>query len=236
MTSCSRQRSLTVAARRDHREEVGGGRVTFVKQGTPYRLLAAGDEQECVSIEVWGDNQKLMVINDYNPCKRLWLNELERTEGHGGSNVVWCGDFNAHNTLWGSERIDNNGEVIAELLDEGNLVCFNDGSKTRVDVVTGRESVLDLTMVSNRLTTICDWRVYREGTTGSDHYPVLCTVGLTVTADQGERGVKWIYGKADWEKSEEVSERYLSQVDEDLDIEGMDEEVKQGIIPRCPKK
>ncbi len=39
-----------------------------------------------------------------------------------------------HNTLWGSERTVNNGQVIADLLDEKNLVCMNDGNKTRIDV------------------------------------------------------------------------------------------------------
>lgn len=37
-------------------------------------------------------------------------------------------------------RTDTNGQVIEELLDEKNLVCLNDGSKTRIDVHTGKES------------------------------------------------------------------------------------------------
>lgn len=56
-------------------------------------------------------------------CKRLDLNELERKEGHGKNKEVWCREFNAHSTLWGSERIRNNGQVTEELLDEENWVC-----------------------------------------------------------------------------------------------------------------
>ncbi len=82
------------------------------------------------------------------------------------------GIFNGHNTLWGSDRNDINGQIIEEMLDEKNLVCLNNGECTRIDVNTGKESVLDLTLVSNSIAAICDWSVYSEGTIGSDHYPV----------------------------------------------------------------
>lgn len=30
---------------------------------------------------------------------------------------IWCGDFNAHISLWGSKLTDSNGEVVEELMD-----------------------------------------------------------------------------------------------------------------------
>lgn len=48
-------------------------------------------------------------------------------------------DLNAHHTLWGSEKSDN-GQVIEEVLNGGNLVCLNAGNKIRVNVRTGKES------------------------------------------------------------------------------------------------
>lgn len=66
-------------------------------------------------MEVWVERKKIVVINYYNPCKQLELNELERVEGHDSDNVIWCGDFNAHNTLWGGERTYNNGRTIEDL-------------------------------------------------------------------------------------------------------------------------
>lgn len=48
--------------------------------------------------------------------------------------VIWCGDFNAHNTLRGGEKTENNGQVIEEMLHERNVVCLNDGKKTRIDI------------------------------------------------------------------------------------------------------
>ncbi|KAL5020696.1 hypothetical protein ScPMuIL_002221, partial [Solemya velum] len=43
------------------------------------------------------------------------------------SPVVLCGDFNAHNPLWGSERLDAKGRVIDSLLEKTDLVLLNDG-------------------------------------------------------------------------------------------------------------
>ena len=40
--------------------------------------------------------------------------------------VVWCRDFNAHSTLWGSERTDANGLIVEEFIEDKGLVCMND--------------------------------------------------------------------------------------------------------------
>ena len=50
---------------------------------------------------------------------------------------------------------------------------MNDGKRTRIDVNTGKESSLDLTIVTNALAPLCEWGVYQKGTIGSDHYPTV---------------------------------------------------------------
>ena len=59
----------------------------------------------------------------------------------------------------GSHRIDANCQVIEELLNNRNVVCLNDVSYTGIDVNTGKESVLDLTLVSSAIAARCDWSV-----------------------------------------------------------------------------
>lgn len=51
-------------------------------------MLGTGKEQEYVVVEVWADKKKIVVINYYNPCKQLALNELEEIEGQDRDNVV----------------------------------------------------------------------------------------------------------------------------------------------------
>ncbi len=43
-----------------------------------------------------------------------------------------------------AEKTDLNGQIIEQLLEENDLVCLNDGRKTRIDVHTGKGSALDL--------------------------------------------------------------------------------------------
>ncbi len=119
-----------------------------------------------------GRKEKAGGVYFYNLCRRLELNRLEETEGINEGRVVWCGDFNAHHTLWGRDKTDSNGRAVAELLDEKNLVGINDGSSTRIDVSTGKESALHLTLVSSTLAPTCEWNVQHKGTMGSDHYPI----------------------------------------------------------------
>lgn len=131
-------------------EKIGGGCITFVKEGIPYRVMVIGKELEYAVVEVWVGRKKIVIVRYYNPCKRMELNKLGKIKGQKGSGIVWCGDFKTHNNLWGSERTDVNGQVIEALLDERTWICLNGNSSiTRIDINTGKESALDLTVVSN---------------------------------------------------------------------------------------
>lgn len=62
--------------------------------------------------------------------------------------VMSCGDFNSHSTLWGNCHADN-GMIIEELTEDKNLLCRNNGRRTRFNARTGTESAIDLTLVSD---------------------------------------------------------------------------------------
>lgn len=162
-----------VAVRCDREEGSGGGCLTLIKEGIPYKIGDREGVLEYVVIQVWMGGKVIMVVNFYNPCKKLALNKLEELDMKG--NIIWCGDFNAHNLLWGSDKTDYNGGVLEEFLDSKNLVCLNDGRKTRIDVSSGKESVLDLTFASSSLAPLCEWRVNNKSF-GSDHYLVVSKI------------------------------------------------------------
>lgn len=65
---------------------------------------------------------------------------LEEIRGENYQRLVWCGDFNGHSTLWGSEKNDFNGNIIEDMLDKCELVCVNDGRATRIDLAKGKSS------------------------------------------------------------------------------------------------
>ena len=43
--------------------------------------------------------------------------------------VIWAGDFNAHNAVWGSKTRDRNGAVLEDFQDKHGLVVL-DGRPT----------------------------------------------------------------------------------------------------------
>lgn len=43
-------------------------------------------------------------------------------------------------------------------------------------MVSGKKSIPDLTLVSYNIASKCEWKVYKEGTIGSDHYPLSCKI------------------------------------------------------------
>ncbi|KAL5013851.1 hypothetical protein ScPMuIL_008121 [Solemya velum] len=112
------------------------------------------------------------------------------------SPVVLCGDFNAHNPLWGSERLDAKGRVIDSLLERTDLVLLNDGEGTHINN-NGLLSHLDLSFVSYELATKCSWEVYQDSF-GSDHFPIIITFFDSPTVDDTSKPPTFNFKKADW--------------------------------------
>lgn len=159
--------------RQDRDGGQGGGCAIFIKEEMSYgRLLIDHSfDLEAVVVELWVDKRKFIVINLYNPCKRLKIEELERLGQ--GNEIIWCGDFNAHNTLWGGETTDYNGQIVEDLMESKGLVCLNNGQGTRLSFRDGRESAIDLTLVLSELATASNWEVLTNNSIGIDHYPII---------------------------------------------------------------
>ncbi len=192
-------------------KEMAVGVATFIKQGIGYRSVKVDGEQEVVVVEIWEGAQRIRIINFYNPCDRLSKEKLENIGGNGSHKVLWCGDFNAHSTLWGSSITDYNGMIIEDMLDWGGLVCINDGSYTRVDLSRGIYSMLDLTLVSESVAGKCDWKVINQSTVGSDHFPISSTIGLDITQTVVERMPRWKFKAANWENFKELCHNRMSE-------------------------
>ena len=150
------------AIRNDRMMGKGGGVAIFVRNGIRFSIVQLGRECESVTIKIWTGKYELTIINYYNPCNKLSVDVLNMVLGEVQGKVVWCGDFNAHSTLWGSERTDANGSIVEEVIEDKGLVCVNDGSGTRYDCVQNKESVIDLTMTSNEIAGITDWEVLNK--------------------------------------------------------------------------
>ncbi len=194
------------AIRNDREAGKGGGVATFVRNGLNYSLIKKGKEQESIVIKVWTEKSSILIVNYYNPCKKLSTDILKEASGPIQGKVVWCGDFNSHSTLWGSNNTDANGSVIEEFIDEIGLVCMNDGSGTRYNSSQNTESIIDLTLTSTEIAGVTVWEVLNQSTIGSDHYPIKVKVEIGISQEGGVKTSRWKLEKADWDAFQIASE------------------------------
>ena len=72
---------------------------------------------------------RFTIIDYYNPWKAL-NSEVLKSIVKRSYKEIWCGDFNAHKSLWGSKRTDSNGEAVEDMINDRMLVCLNNGTIT----------------------------------------------------------------------------------------------------------
>ena len=159
----------------------------------PFRDVNKGkevEEEEYIVLEIW--TSQFNIINHYNSCRKQGINELKQIQGQIRNHIFRWGDFNSHSTLWGGRKTDTHGEIIEQLLEDSNLICFNDGRGTRIDVHTGNTSALDLTLVSSEVAWTCEWEVWEDSTIGSDHHPIFSNIHIGWEAEEREvQSVRW---------------------------------------------
>ena len=130
-----------LSVRKDRENGTGGGVAIFVREDVQFRIVEI-EKEELVGIEMWTGGKRFMVVNFYNPCKRLDYTSLVEVNSDLQGGVIWTGDFNAHSTMWGCVDTDVNGQIIEDFLDEAGLVCLNDGQGTRYNCKNNTESAM----------------------------------------------------------------------------------------------
>lgn len=124
--------------------------------------------------------------------------------------LVICGDFNCHNTLWGSHYNDAASSLLLDLLDDVNLCILNDGSPTRRSSPVQNASIPDLSLCSPQLAPSIPWRVL-SGSYGSDHFPILLTLPQNCTPPPSPSPLfKYKTAQADWDKYSRLLEEKTS--------------------------
>ena len=181
--------------------------------------------------------KSISVINLYNPCKKMNLESLNELLTDCPKNIIICGDFNAHNKLWGSVNTDSNGRVMEEFIQHNDLVLLNDGSPTRLDPHTGKFSALDLTMVSKGLASYANWQV-TEDSFGSDHSVISFNFQLGPVVKniyhQNKHPVKLSFKDANWELYRKEITKQLSVLDQTefkmLNVQGKYDYFAQAVL------
>ena len=63
-----------------------------------------------MAVEICREGGNITLFNYYNPCKPISVSVLDIVvKPSKGDKEIWCGDFKAHNSLFGSNTTDANG-------------------------------------------------------------------------------------------------------------------------------
>jgi exonuclease III len=199
--------------RRDRESTAGGGCATFIKNGVQYRRMEMDTVLECVVTEVWTDRGEIAIVHLYNPCIKLEEIHFQEILDRISEPMVWVGDFNAHNELWGSKKRNRNGKIVEEFIDKKQLVVLNDGRPTWFRTSRTGFSSIDITIASAELALISRWETMDLYTMGSDHVPIICKFGICLIEEPVNLSLRLNYKRVNWLKFEEDVHVGLSLID-----------------------
>ena len=84
---------------------------------------------------------------------------------------IIVGDFNAHNTIWGSNNIDQRGKILEQIIINENIIFLNNSSPTHLNIANGTFSNIDISLSTPSMVQILELEVFNE-TYSSDHFPI----------------------------------------------------------------
>lgn len=180
------------------------------------------ESEEYVCANTVISTQRFTFIAAYmEPGAAFDVRRLENVIASTSPPHIICGDFNAHNEIWGSARTNSRGARLAELLIKRGIEPLNDGSITYLKNPT-LSSCIDLSFASNSFIPKFTWCTDLQ-TRGSDHFPILISYQDVAVS---RREIK--FTRTDWEV-------FKNRVDEEITAATSDKD----LIPtmaRCLKE
>ncbi|KAL4153928.1 hypothetical protein QTP88_001761 [Uroleucon formosanum] len=102
------------------------------------------------------------------------LRRLETSIRASTGEVIVCGDFNAHHTLWGCCTNDKKGDLLADMIQALGMVVCNKGTEATFQS-GNRSSIVDVTFATQRTAaSITKWVVLEETSLSDHNYVHFC--------------------------------------------------------------
>ena len=135
------------------------------------------------------------------------------------SPFLLLGDFNAHNHMWGSKKIDGRGQIIENFISKNNACIFNNTkSHTYLHPASGSYTSIDLSICDPTSLLDFAWRV-GDDLCGSDHFPIFLD---NIRPPLLENLQRWKLRKADWKSfqtlcASEITSKCFDDVEDPID-------------------
>lgn len=154
------------------------GICTCVRSNIPYSIADLSDfthpSLELLGIIIEVNESPCLILNIYrhpnlSTSYMVFDGLLNRLKCF--SQVLLIGDFNAHHIHWFNTHEDSSGRSLARAIDKYNFVILNENHPTLVLPPESRESIIDLSIASPNLASLC-LSSTMDDSWGSDHYPL----------------------------------------------------------------
>ncbi|KAL4134772.1 hypothetical protein QTP88_006487 [Uroleucon formosanum] len=155
------KKSAIINHSRVHIEEIGKPDMGFV-----WCRLANTKIYSCY----WTPRPDIAAFTDF-------LRRLETSIRSSSCEVIVCGDFNAHHTLWGCRTNDKKGDLLADMIQALGMVVCNKGTKATFQS-GNRSSIVDVTFATQHTAvSITKWVVLEEVSLSDHNYVHFCVEG-----------------------------------------------------------
>ena len=218
---------------KNRKEKSGGGVAIYVKN-IPFKAFDIdfkNCELEACGITVFLRNEKLTIINLYDPdFQSFRVNDFENLLNQlNTKNYIITGDFNAHDPLWDKSTRDTKGKDLLNL-NSYNLTILNDGTPTKTDFATAP----DLTLATPEMSPHTTWNPINQSC-GSDHLPILITLGVRYNATGTSNVSRWKLNKADWGLFKTLCEKNINMLSPQKDISTLSTNFTNQLMEICEK-
>lgn len=186
-----------------------GGVATYIHNSTPSKEIVLNSPYEVVAVQTYLPFP-ITICNIYLPNSlTVELTELSNIIDQLPSPFILLGDFNAHNTLWGSESTNKSGRIVESMMDKFDLILLNNGNPTHIDPATGKFSAIDLSISSSQIAPIFTWDTLSDPYS-SDHIPINIILPTPFPHNHWKPlQPKWKYNEADWDLFKETIDTQL---------------------------
>lgn len=152
-----------------------GGVAILVNSSVPSEEITLHTNLEAIAVTITLET-KITLCNIYLPNQTQFnTSDIENILKQIPSPFIFLGDFNSHNTIWGSYKTDKRGSIIENLLHMDSIILLNNGDHTRLNPINGHFSAIDLSFSSPALSQRTTWQVLPE-LYNSDHIPILIKI------------------------------------------------------------
>ena len=180
----------------------------MLKHYIPHKVKRLSSPLQILVIEI---NLQLTftIVSIYiPPSQNFSLHDLTNIFSNINTPILFLGDVNSWNTLWGSAKNNSRGDTIEQALTQFNLFPLNDGSPTYFSSHASFTNI-DVSCCSSQLTAITKWSI-SDDLHNSDHFPIFIDLHLSPNNVTYKPLKKFLTDKANWFL-------FSSSVDSELD-------------------